>query len=116
MGRCFKAVERRRVEQWTDMSRESFRAAAQLRRLKWRRSCVSRAYYAAFAAVTAEVRKRERVFPGGYAHPPHKQMSRYIKRYLTHLPKRARRELATTVGRLYAARLDAELSTGGCVR
>jgi uncharacterized protein (UPF0332 family) len=90
------------------MSEASFRAAETLRKLRNRRSCVSRAYYAAFAAVTSEVRKRTTAFPRGYEHPPHPQIGSYVKRHLTRFGKKDRSHIRDALSRLRSARLIAD--------
>lgn len=93
---------------WSEMSLACFHAAIVLASLKKRRSAVNRAYYAAFSAVTGEIRKRTLDFPNGYEHPPHHQLGRYVKRHLTDLSQRDRDDLRDALVRLYEARLDAD--------
>jgi uncharacterized protein (UPF0332 family) len=90
------------------MSERSFRAAQALRKLGNHRSCVSRAYYAAFAAVTSEVRKHTLAFPNGYEHPPHARIGAYVRRYLVGFSKTARRNITDAVIRLREARVYAD--------
>ncbi|MHB1157730.1 MAG: HEPN domain-containing protein [Phycisphaerales bacterium] len=93
---------------WSDMSRQSYKAAEHLQRLRNFRSCISRAYYAAFSAVTDGVRKYTTRFDDGYEHPPHRQVSRFVRKHLTQFSKSDRQELARAVERLRQARLDAD--------
>src|SRR5438477_821532 len=90
------------------MSFSALRAARLLRYEKNWRGSINRAYYAAFSAVSAELRKRVREFPHGFEHPPHWQTGLYIKKFFTHMSKADRNELRDAVTRLYAARLDAD--------
>jgi uncharacterized protein (UPF0332 family) len=93
---------------WEQMSTSCLKATEALARLRNRRSAISRAYYAAFAAVTGEIRKRTHEFPKGYEHPPHPQLGRYVKRHLTHMTHPDRDDLRDALLRLYEARLDAD--------
>ena len=93
---------------WSDMGRQAWKAAVDLGKLRNRRSCVSRAYYAAFSAVTAEIRKITTDFPKGFEHPPHPQLGKAVKKHLTHFSKHDRDELRDALSRLYSARLDAD--------
>lgn len=90
------------------MSMKSWKAAVALQKLRNHRSCVSRFYYAAFSAVTAEVRKVAHHFPNGFEHPPHPQMGKAIKRHLVQFDRPERNELRDAMSRLYNARLDAD--------
>ena len=95
---------------WDDMSLNCFKAAQSLRKLKNNRSCVNRSYYAAFSAVTHEMRKITHVFPSGYEHPPHKEMSKKVKQISPNLNLTSyeRAELVLILKRLYKAREDAD--------
>jgi uncharacterized protein (UPF0332 family) len=90
------------------MSLGSLQAAESLRKLKNRRSCVSRAYYAAFQAITGEVRKKTTAFPKRYEHPPHRQVGKYVKRYLTQFSRRDRNDIRDALSRLRTARENAD--------
>ena len=90
------------------MSEQCGNAARELEKRKNWRSATNRYYYAAFSAITAHLRKRTMEFPNGYEHPPHRQVGRFIKRYLVELPKADRDELRDALARLYRAREDAD--------
>jgi uncharacterized protein (UPF0332 family) len=90
------------------MSLANFEAMKTLTKLKNRRSAISQAYYAAFSAVTFEVRKRVSDFPGGYEHPPHNQVGRYLRKHLVDYSHADRVDLRDAMMRLYEARVDAD--------
>lgn len=96
------------MAEWRDLARTSRSAARELQRKHLYRSATSRAYYAAFSALTSEIRKHTHDFPKGRTHPPHQGLSAYIKRHLVALPKQRRDELRDAVKRLYKARCDAD--------
>ncbi|QNN25259.1 HEPN domain-containing protein [Planctomycetales bacterium ZRK34] len=93
---------------WQDMSLAAMKAARLLAGRKNHRSAINRAYYAAFSAMTNEIRKRTHEFPRGYEHPPHVRVGSYIKRFLTDRTKAHRDELRDAMARLYAARVEAD--------
>ena len=90
------------------MAEQSYTAAEQLRRLRNHRSCISRAYYAAFSAITSAIRKRTAEFPQGFEHPPHVQVGRFVKRHLTQFKSIERDAIRNAVDRLRFARHDAD--------
>lgn len=96
------------MSSWMEMSDASRRAMQALAGLKNRRGAVNRAYYAAFSATTAALRKRVSQFPHGFEHPPHTQLGRFVKKHLTTMTKADRDEIRLALARLYEARIDAD--------
>jgi uncharacterized protein (UPF0332 family) len=93
---------------WADMSSQAWSAARMLAGSNNRRGALNRAYYAAFAALTSEIRKRTMTFPAGYEHPPHVQMGRFVKRCFDDRSKADRQDLRDAIKRLYQARIEAD--------
>ena len=78
---------------WQDLSIDSWHAAQNLfHEGRWR-SSISRSYYAAYAAVTAELVARRVTFPRGRGNPDHETLHRYIRDNLTTIPVTRRMEL-----------------------
>ena len=92
---------------WREVSLDCYEAAGSLYRAKRWRSSASRAYYAAFSVVTAELQGRL-VFRPGYETPPHRELPNLIEKHLTGLAVGPRRELKQIVRRLYTLRLMAD--------
>ncbi|NJL31042.1 MAG: HEPN domain-containing protein [Phycisphaerales bacterium] len=90
------------------MSLKNRNAAVLLAQAKNHRSAVSRAYYAAFSAITCELRKYTLEFENGNEHPPHRQIGRFIKKYFVGLSRAERDDLRDVLARLYQARIDAD--------
>lgn len=44
----------------------------------------------------------------GFEHPPHTQLGRFVKKYLTTMTKADRDEIRLALARLYEARIDAD--------
>ncbi len=79
------------------------------------RSCLARAYYAAFSKVTFDLSATSGVvFPPGKEGPNHPGMAgtggirRQIVTYLTDLEPEKRAKLSELIGRLYALRIAAD--------
>ncbi|PJB65315.1 MAG: hypothetical protein CO096_18590 [Armatimonadetes bacterium CG_4_9_14_3_um_filter_66_14] len=101
---------------WTDMAAEALVAAKILRDAGQWRSAVSRAYYAAFSALTAELSDIVGHGFGKYEHPPHREMARLIERHLKqHLRTGDSDWLKSLIRRLYKARLDADYVSGASI-
>ena len=96
------------METWKDLSTDS-RDAAQhlLTEGRWR-SSVSRSYYAAYAAVTAELVARKVTFPLARGNPDHHSLPKNIREDLTRIPITRRRDLSHIILRLRAARIEAD--------
>lgn len=68
---------------WRQLSEGSLRAAEILLREGEYRSCVSRAYYAAYCAATEEIVKKLTTFPNAWNNPPHIKVPLYVQNNLT---------------------------------
>ena len=95
------------MPKWEEVSQDAFRAAGELWRTGRFRSNASRAYYAAFSALTLKLRGKA-PFPPQFETPHHRDVPSLIGRFLTEYYPKGRRELQTAVRRLYKARLDAD--------
>lgn len=84
------------------------KASRLLEQQKNHRGAINRAYYAAFSAMTAEIRKRTMDFAHGYEHPRHIELDRYIKKFLIDRSKADRQDLRDEIKRLYRARVEAD--------
>lgn len=91
---------------WDELGTNN-RRAAQLLKSEHPRSCVSRAYYAAFSVVNERLLPHESP-PENYETHAHRRMPDLIEEYLFPADARRRRSLRTTVRRLYNVRLDAD--------
>ena len=91
------------------MALDSYRAAQKLHGVH-PRSCASRAYYAAHAAVTRALLKAKYVPPAPLHSPPHRQIAGLIDSHLLGLGRSTRKELRASMRRLYSARLMADYS------
>jgi uncharacterized protein (UPF0332 family) len=92
---------------WQAVSLDSFRAANELLRGARHRSAVSRAYYAAFSAATGYLESRGVSFTAGRQSPPHRDLADLLGRYYQGSPL-MKRQLQTTIRRLYTLRLFAD--------
>jgi hypothetical protein len=54
------------------------------------------------------VRQKTSTFPRGYEHPPHPQIGKYVKKYLTQFSKQDRFNIRDALSRLRNARLGAD--------
>ncbi|MCX7014435.1 MAG: HEPN domain-containing protein [Candidatus Sumerlaeota bacterium] len=97
---------------WEELSRDSLLAAQELFRRLRCRSSVSRAYYAAYSAVTAALTKRG--IPQRYdrENPPHEAVPRMIRKNLGDLDKERRRKLSQSISVLLKLRIDADYYPG----
>jgi uncharacterized protein (UPF0332 family) len=91
---------------WEQISQKNLRAAGSLLPID-PRSSVSRAYYAAFSALTHVMSGRIR-FPLGRETPRHRDVPAYIATVFASRYPKDRRDLQTTIRRLYALRLQAD--------
>lgn len=94
--------------QWKVISRSSRRAAQHLLEVDCCRSSISRAYYAAYAALTSALIAQGITFGQGGNNPGHAGLPVYILNNLTALPLTRRFDLNKSVRRLYAARIQAD--------
>ncbi len=103
---------------WYDVAIDSRKAANELVRTR-HRSCLSRAYYAAYAKVTDMLVQQGVTMPDGREGPPHpghlptgeakhKGIRQLIVEKLTEFDPPKRRALSELVGELYTLRLYAD--------
>jgi uncharacterized protein (UPF0332 family) len=92
---------------WKEISRENLVAAKSLvLDARWR-SSVSRAYYAAYAAVAGELDGLA-AYPRGRFGPSHDLLPQIVVTYLTNLRLHDRRTIAAAARRLYRYRIAAD--------
>jgi len=100
---------------WYDVAIDSRKAANELVRTR-HRSCLSRAYYAAYAKVTDMLVQQGVIMPDGREGPPHpghlptgeakhKGIRQLIVEKLTEFDPKKRRALSELIGELYTLRL-----------
>ncbi len=100
---------------WYDIANDSRKAANELVQTRYR-SCLSRAYYAAYAKVTHLLVEKGVPMPGGREGPPHpghlpsglaihRGIRQLIVVHLTDLDTGKRRALSELIGELYTLRL-----------
>lgn len=89
------------LETWRQLSEGSLRAAEVLLREGEYRSCVSRAYYAAYCAATEEIVKKLTAFSHGWKNPTHEKVPIYIQSNLT----MAQEKKVVIVNLIYTLRL-----------
>jgi len=95
------------LETWRQLSEGSLRAAEILFREGEYRSCISRAYYAAYCAATEEIVKKLTTFPNAWNNPPHIKVSVYIQNNLTLAPTKKQRIIRRiNILRLYRENAD----------
>lgn len=92
---------------WQDIGVENFHAGCSLVSDNQYHSAVSRFYYAAFSVLTHALEGKFAT-EDGQETPSHKGLRKLIKNELNTVSILARREIATLMGRLYAARIDAD--------
>ena len=92
---------------WDEIGRDSLEAAKLLREANKHRSSISRAYYAVYARVTAEL---EEVvpFPPERSGPSHKSLPLLAKNYLSRLDFPTRLLLRDRIQSLYDLRVEAD--------
>jgi uncharacterized protein (UPF0332 family) len=103
------------MDTWYDVATDSRKAANELVRSRYR-SCLSRAYYAAYAKVTHLLVQKGEAMPDGREGPPHpghlptgeakhKGIRQLIMEKLTEIDVAKRRALSELIGELYTLRL-----------
>ena len=109
---------------WRQLSEDSLQAAETLLQDGKYRSCVSRAYYAAYSAATHEIIKKLTTFSHGRNNPSHELVPTYIQNNLT-ISQAKKDAVDTSVRLLRLYREDAdyrpqvtvdELTARDCVR
>lgn len=93
---------------WIDVAIDSLRGAGELRRLGRYRSSVSRAYFAAFAGLTARLTEAGVVFGENAEAPAHSAVPDHISSNLPRQTRRKRQELKRLMHQLYEGRLVAD--------
>jgi len=91
---------------WRDLANDDYGAAGELFRKKRWRSCVSRAYYAAYAAVTDALVRGNITMPAARANPTHAALPNMIENNLTRVASRWK--LSSIVRKLYRLRIMAD--------
>src|SRR5947209_18806631 len=89
------------------MSRDSFHAAKRLLEAGHLRSSVSRAYYAAYCAVTSDLAARGASFPYGWNNPSHDQLPELVLHNTT-WPRNMRYQVNRALRRLRDTRENAD--------
>src|SRR4051794_32034042 len=96
---------------WSAMAGDNLVAAKSLLAdARWR-SAASRAYYAAYSAVTAKLEGRAS-FPRGWHNPSHDHLAKLIMNYLTEFAVPERRKLMTASRRLLRKRVASDYRPG----
>lgn len=101
--------------QWQAISLSSRKAAQHLLEIDCCRSSISRAYYAAYAALTSALIAQGITFGQGGNNPGHAGLPVYILNNLTALPLTRRFDLNKLVRRLYRARAEADYVAAAAV-
>lgn len=99
------------VTTWYDMGTDNLRAAHEAYRTGRYRTCVSRAYYAAYCAATEVIRQSVTIFPNGRNNPSHNQVANYILN-TTSLPQRRKQVVSDGLVLLRSFREDADYRPG----
>ncbi len=99
------------MSDWADIANDSLAAAKELKESGRVRSCLSRAYYSAYAGVTGElVSCLGSIGPNGRENPGHEQVVKMVKHNLN--PERfslkQRQELGRCFKRLLSFRIEAD--------
>jgi len=106
---------REEAERWRAISRDSHKAALRLLEVGCYRSGVSRAYYAAYAAITSALVQQRITLGYGGNNPGHAGLSVYVLNNLTRLPLVTRFEINKALRRLYAARIEADYNSAATI-
>ncbi len=100
---------------WLDLARDARKSANELVELERFRSCISRAYYAAYAKVTQELVMTARLpMPSDREGPNHPGrlgsggIRRLIETSMPNMQQSKRTKLSELIGRLYTLRIDAD--------
>ena len=101
---------------WRDAAISNFRAAKMLCEAQECRPCISRAYYAAYQAVTAIAIEHgdEKDFPVGWNNPSHEQLPALVRNN-GDLPKAVRKRISKALRDLRYSREDADYRMGRTV-
>ncbi len=97
---------------WDDIARDSLKAAQLFADGNHFRSCASRAYYAAFSAVSFALQSQA-PFERWRETPAHRMVTRLVEVHLAEsLTRRGLRELKARITRLYNERINADYKSG----
>lgn len=97
---------------WDEIARENLKAAQLLAARCYFRSCASRAYYAAFSAVSFALRTHG-PFEFGRETPAHQRIATLIQEHLgSRLSSVKLRDVKSTIRRLYNERINADYRSG----
>ena len=100
---------------WDELSRDSWRAAQELRDKGRLRSSVSRAYFAAYCGATHALSKKHLRYPKGRNNPPHEAVDTLVENYLSEYPRNTRRRVGNALRILRNARETADYRPGHTV-
>ncbi len=103
------------VTRWRAISLNSRKAAQHLLEVECYRSSASRAYYAAYAAITSALVQQGITLGYGGNNPGHTGLPVYVLNNLTALPIASRFEINKALRRLYRARVEADYVTAAVV-
>ena len=92
---------------WRELSEDSLLAAETLLQEGRYRSCISRAYYAAYCAATHEIVQKLTTFSNGWNNPTHNLVPTYVQKNLT-IPQVRKDSVSTLVTLLRFYRVDAD--------
>src|SRR5436190_22725016 len=96
-------------ETWLDVARDARKAANVLATDGRFRSCVARAYYAAYSKVSHELAFTAGLqMPPGREGPSHARLRPLIETSMPNMAQPKREKLSELVGRLYTMRVDAD--------
>ena len=102
------ATREEEAARWQAISRSSRKAAQRLLEEECYRSSVSRAYYAAYAAVTSALVRQGITLGHGGNNPGHAGLPVYVLNNLTALSLASRFEVNKAIRRLYRARVESD--------
>ena len=100
---------------WQAISRYSRRAAQRLLEVGCYRSSVSRAYYAAYSAITSALIRQGITLAHDGNNPSHISLPVLVLNNLTFLPLTARFDLNRALRRLYGERVEADYNAAATV-
>ena len=109
------ATREEEAARWRAISRDSRKAAQRLLEVGCCRSSVSRAYYAAYAAITSALIRQGITLAHDGNNPSHISLPVLVLNNLTFLPLTARFDLNRALRRLYAERVEADYNAAAIV-
>lgn len=92
---------------WAQMALNNSKAAKELLNAECYRSSISRAYYAAYCAITSQLAGKY-TFPFGGNNPSHPDLPILVMHNLPALPEYKRREIRQAIRKLWKARVEAD--------